>query len=109
MKNLRPGFLILLISLLTCKGDPFGNPKKSIDEFSMYQTDFVSQNDGGMKTALLSVIAGAKSSLVCAFSALTYSDVIAGLVDKARSGVPVKIAFDEDVRSTDAGSLALQA
>jgi hypothetical protein len=44
------------------------------------------QTDGGMKTALLEVIGGARVTLNCAFSALTLTDVTDAVINRARSG-----------------------
>ncbi len=105
--------VILIVSLLgalgACRSNPFGDTDKTIEEFQLYTTDFAAQNDGGMKSALLEVIEGSKVTLNCAFSALTLSDVTNSLINRARAGVQVKIAFDGDVRTNDPGSLSLQA
>ncbi|MBL8034288.1 MAG: lamin tail domain-containing protein [Leptospiraceae bacterium] len=108
----RPSWIIIVTSLavaLSCRSNPFGNTKKSIEEFNIYTSDFSAQNDGGAKDALLDVIGGAKVSLNCAFSALTLSEVTNALVNRARAGVQVKVAFDADVKDNDAGSLTLQS
>ncbi len=99
----------LLAVVFACRSNPFGGTGNSIEEFTVYTTDFSAQNDGGAKTALLEVIGGAKATLHCAFSALTLTDVSNALIGKAISGVQVKVAFDADVKTTDAGSVALQA
>jgi len=108
----RRSWIIIVTSLavaLSCRSNPFGNTKKSIEEFNIYTSDFSAQNDGGAKDALLDVIGGAKVSLNCAFSALTLSEVTNSLVSRARAGVQVKVAFDADVKDNDAGSLTLQS
>ncbi|MBS0618374.1 MAG: lamin tail domain-containing protein [Spirochaetes bacterium] len=92
-----------------CRNSPFGETQKSIEEFNIYASDFQAQNDGGAKDALLSVIDGAKATLHCAFSALTLSEVANAVIARARAGVQVKVAFDTDVKDSDAGSIALQA
>jgi hypothetical protein len=99
----------LLSALAACRSNPFGDTDKTIEEFNLYTTDFAAQTDGGMKTALLEVIGGARVTLNCAFSALTLTDVTDAVINRARGGVQVKIAFDGDVRTNDPGSLALQA
>ena len=99
----------LAATAVACRSNPFGNTQKSIEEFSVFTTDFTAQNDGGAKAALLDVIGGAKVSLNCAFSALTLSDVTSSLISRARAGVQVKIAFDADVKDNDTGSLTLQS
>ncbi|AFM12587.1 lamin tail domain-containing protein [Turneriella parva] len=110
MQRLRRIIFVFLISVLvSCRSNPFGDTDKTIEEFNLYTTDFAAQNDGGMKAALLDVIGGSRVTLNCAFSALTLSDVTSALIDRARGGVQVKVAFDGDVRSNDPGSLALQA
>ncbi|MBX3720923.1 MAG: lamin tail domain-containing protein [Turneriella sp.] len=106
------GRIILLTcvaAVFSCRSNPFGATDKSIEEFTVYTSDFTAQTDGGAKAALLEVIAGAKATLNCAFSALTLTDVTNALIAKAGGGVQVKVAFDADVKSTDAGSIALQA
>jgi Lamin Tail Domain len=95
--------------MFACRSNPFGGTNNSIEEFTVYTTDFTAQNDGGAKTALLDVIGGAKATLHCAFSALTLTDVTNALIGKATTGVQVKVAFDADVKTSDAGSVALQA
>lgn len=110
MPRLRQIIIVSLVAgLVACRSNPFGDTDKTIEEFNLYTTDFAAQNDGGMKAALLQVIEGSRVTLNCAFSALTLSDVTNALINRARSGVQVKIAFDGDVRSNDPGSLALQA
>jgi hypothetical protein len=99
----------LLSALAACRSNPFGDTDKTIEEFNLYTTDFAAQTDGGMKNALLEVVGGARVTLNCAFSALTLTDVTDAVINRARSGVQVKIAFDGDVRTNDPGSLALQA
>ena len=110
MLRLRRKIIVSCLSLLiACRSNPFGDTGKTIEEFQLYTTDFTAQTDGGMKAALLDVIGGSKVTLNCAFSALTLTDVTEALVQRARAGVQVKIAFDGDVRTNDPGSLALQA
>jgi len=99
----------LIVTAVSCRSNPFGNTQKSIEEFSVFTTDFAAQNDGGAKAALIDVIGGARVSLNCAFSALTLSDVTSALIGRARAGVQVKVAFDADVKDNDSGSLTLQA
>jgi hypothetical protein len=96
-------------ALLSCGSNPFGDTKKSIEDFSIYTTDFATQSDGGMKAALLDVVNGSRATLNCAFSALTLNEVTEALIARVRSGVQVRVAFDSDQKSNDAGSLALQA
>lgn len=111
-RGLKYGGWIIVTWLLTvfaCRSNPFGNTPKSIEEFNVYTSDFTAQNDGGAKSALLEVIGGAKVTLNCAFSTLTLTDVTSSLIDRARAGVQVKIAFDLDVRDSDTGSLSLQS
>lgn len=101
--------LAIVAAVFSCRSNPFGSTNKSIEEFSIYTSDFSTQTDGGAKAALLEVINGAKATLNCAFSALTLTDVRSALIAKATSGIQVKIAFDSDVKTSDAGSVALQA
>jgi hypothetical protein len=100
---------VIVAAVFSCRSNPFGSTNKSIEEFTVYTSDFTAQTDGGAKAALLEVINGAKATLNCAFSALTLTDVRSALVAKAGSGVQVKVAFDSDVKTSDAGSVALQA
>jgi hypothetical protein len=76
----------LLSALAACRSNPFGDTDKTIEEFNLYTTDFAAQTDGGMKTALLEVIGGARVTLNCAFSALTLTDVTDAVINRARSG-----------------------
>ena len=98
-----------LTAAFSCRSNPFGSPPKSSEEFAVYTTDFVAQNDGGMKGALLDVINASQTTLHCAFSALTLGEVSDALIARARAGIQVRIAFDADARNNDAGALALQA
>ncbi|MFO1471530.1 MAG: lamin tail domain-containing protein [Turneriella sp.] len=102
-------FIAWLAAVFSCRSNPFGTPPKSGEEFSVYTTDFAAQDDGGMKAALLDVINASRTTLHCAFSALTLSEVSNALIARARAGIQVKIAFDADARKNDPGVLALQA
>ncbi len=106
--QIRFVFIAWLAAAFSCRSNPFGSPPKSGEEFSVYTTDFALQDDGGMKVALLDVINASQTTLHCAFSALTLNEVSNALVARARSGIQVKIAFDADMRSNDAGAVALQ-
>ena len=101
--------MAFVAAALSCRSNPFGSTNKSIEEFTIYTSDFTAQSDGGAKAALLEVIGGAKATVHCAFSALTLVDVQNALIAKASTGVQVKVAFDADVKNSDAGSVALQA
>lgn len=105
----RLSLVLLAGAAFSCRSNPFGDTQKSLEEFQIYTTDFAAQNDGGMKSALLEVIEGAKVRLNCAFSTLTLIEVTNALIARASAGVQVRIAFDADVRESDSGSLLLQA
>ncbi|MCS6972784.1 MAG: lamin tail domain-containing protein, partial [Leptospiraceae bacterium] len=102
-------FITFVFGAFGCRNNPFGPPESSIEGFNIYFTDFEAKNDGGMKAALLQTIRAARETLYCAFSALTATDVRDLLIEKAQSGIKIQIAFDANVKDSDAGSVALQA
>ncbi len=108
-RSIRCILVALLGISLACRSNPFAPPESSIEGFNLYTTDFAAQDDGGMKAALLEVINSSRATLYCAFSALAASDVTQALIERRRAGIRVQVAFDSDIRQSDAGSLALQA
>ena len=100
---------MLLIFDGACSRSPFSEPEASLDSFKLYFSDFESNSDGGLKTALLEVINSSSFSLDCAFSQLVETDVIHAIVAKHNSGIKVRIGFDEDSKTSDSGSVALAA
>ncbi|MBV6492434.1 MAG: hypothetical protein LDLANPLL_00427 [Turneriella sp.] len=99
----------LVMTLFSCRTNPFGDTENSFEEFNLYTTDFTAQTDSGAKAALLDVIKSSRATLHCAFSKLTLTDVTDALIERASAGVQVKIAFDRNIKETDPGSIALQA
>ncbi|HRP68119.1 MAG TPA: lamin tail domain-containing protein, partial [Turneriella sp.] len=110
---MRRIYSIIILALVTmffsCRTNPFGDTEKSFEEFNLYTTDFTAQTDGGAKVALLNVIQSSRATLHCVFSKLTLTDVTDALIARASAGVQVKVAFDRNIKDTDAGSIALQA
>ena len=95
------GILTLGILVLSCGPNPFGTPEASNDGFRIFSNDFQNQSDNGMAAELTKVIRSAKVTLDCSFARITRSDIADAIIERAGSGVVVRVGLDFDEADGD--------